>query len=74
MASATLEEMQGDQIVMSVARALALANEAAVLHGTDPAKSLISILEEATPSGPKAGKPTSARESFGFQRPAPPTR
>ena len=52
MASATIEELQGDQIAMSVARALALANEAAVLHGTDPAKSLISIMEEATPGGP----------------------
>ena len=52
MATAALEEMQSDQIVMSVARALALANEAAVLHGTDPAKSLISITEESSPGGP----------------------
>jgi hypothetical protein len=44
--------MQSDKIVMSVGRALALANEAAVLHGTDPAKSVISIAEESSPSGP----------------------
>ena len=37
---------------MAVARALALANEAAVALGTDPAKSLISITEESTPCGP----------------------
>jgi len=52
MATDTLEEMQSDLIVMSVARALALANEAAISHGTEPAKSLISITEESSPSGP----------------------
>jgi len=52
MATATLEELQSDQIVMSVARALALANEAAILHGTEPTKSLISIAEESSPTGP----------------------
>ena len=52
MATATFENIQSDEIVMSVARALALANEAAVLHGTQPAMSLISIMEESSPEGP----------------------
>ena len=36
---------------MSMARALALANGAAIAHGTQPAKSLISITEESSPEG-----------------------
>jgi hypothetical protein len=51
MSAVTLEEMQQDRLVMSVARALALANEAAVAHGTEPADSLVTIAEEATPAG-----------------------
>jgi hypothetical protein len=35
-----------------VARALALANEAAVTQGRDPGESLISITEEPSPNGP----------------------
>ena len=46
------EEMQSNQFVMAVARVLMLANEAAVLHGAVPAKSLISIAKEPSPSGP----------------------
>jgi hypothetical protein len=52
MATATFEELQNDQIVMSVARALAIANEAAVTQGRKPADSLISITEEPSPNGP----------------------
>ena len=52
MAIATLEALQSDRIVMSVARALAVANEAAIAHGTEPAQSLISITEESSPAGP----------------------
>jgi hypothetical protein len=51
MAGVTLEEMQQDQLVMSVARALALANDAAIAHGTQPADSLVTISEQASPAG-----------------------
>lgn len=51
MANAPFEKMKNDPLAMSVASALALANEAALLHGTDPAKSIVSIIEESTPSG-----------------------
>jgi hypothetical protein len=52
MATATLEELQQDRLVMSVARALALANEAALARGTDPDKSLVAITQETSPAGP----------------------
>lgn len=51
MATVTLEEMQQDQLVMSVARALAVANEAALAQGTVPAKSLVTITEEMSSAG-----------------------
>jgi hypothetical protein len=51
MATVSLEDLQQDDLAMSVARALALANEAAVAHGTDPAASLVSILEEPSANG-----------------------
>jgi hypothetical protein len=51
MPTVNLEEMQQDQLVMSVARALALANEAAIAQGTDPAHSLVTIAEETSPTG-----------------------
>jgi hypothetical protein len=47
MSIVSLEEMQQDHLVMSVARALAVANEAALAHGTAPAESLVTITEEA---------------------------
>jgi hypothetical protein len=43
--------MQQDRLVMSVARALALANEAAVANGTVPADSLVTITEEPSSAG-----------------------
>jgi hypothetical protein len=43
--------MQQDDLVMSVARALALANEAAQAQGTDPATCLITISEESGSAG-----------------------
>jgi hypothetical protein len=46
-----IEKIQADQVVMSVASALALANEAAVAAGTDPQAALITIAQEQTPSG-----------------------
>jgi hypothetical protein len=51
MATITLEEMQQDQLVMSVARALAVANEAALAQGIDPADSLVTITEETSSAG-----------------------
>jgi hypothetical protein len=46
MSTLTLEEIQEDRLVMSVARAVALANEAAVAEGIVPAESLVTIFEE----------------------------
>ena len=43
MSTMTLEEMQQDSVVMSVAKALKLANGAAIAHGTDPTTSSITI-------------------------------
>ncbi len=51
MATVTLETIQQDQLAMSVARALALANEAAAAQGTEPAESLVTISEEAAGGG-----------------------
>lgn len=48
MSTVMLEEIQQDQVAMSVARALQLANQAAVAHGTDPAASMITISAEAS--------------------------
>jgi len=48
MSTTTLEEIQQDSVAMSVARALQLANRAAVAHGTDPATSMITISEDAS--------------------------
>jgi hypothetical protein len=48
LATVSLEDMQQDRLVMSVARALALANEAAIAHGTEPSESLVTISEEAS--------------------------
>jgi hypothetical protein len=52
MATVSLEEMQQDRLVMSVARALALANEAALAEGTTPSDSLVTITEEPSSQGP----------------------
>ena len=46
MSTLTLEEIQEDRLVMSVARALAVANEAAEAEGIIPADSLVTIFED----------------------------
>ena len=46
-----LERMQKDRRVMSVAKALALANETALATGWDPATSLVTITEELDSAG-----------------------
>lgn len=51
MATLDLEEMRQDSLVMSVARALTLANEAAVAQGTEPTDSLVTITEEMSTVG-----------------------
>lgn len=51
MSAASLEAMRGDHLVMSVARALALANEAALRQGTKPADCLVTISEETSSGG-----------------------
>jgi hypothetical protein len=51
MSTVTLETIQQDPLVMSVARSLALANETAMAHGTEPANSVVTIGEETTPNG-----------------------
>jgi len=51
MLPVTLEALQQDHLVMSVARALSLANDAARAQGTDPANSLVTITEETSPTG-----------------------
>jgi len=51
MAAMTIEAMQRDDRVMSVARALSAANEVAGQHGTDVASSLVTISEESSPTG-----------------------
>ena len=51
MSTVSLEEMQQDRLVMAVACALSLANEAAVAQGTDPTKSLVTITEEPSSAG-----------------------
>ncbi|HTU88471.1 MAG TPA: hypothetical protein VMF69_00085 [Gemmataceae bacterium] len=51
MPTVSLEKMQQDHLAMSVARALALANEAALSQGIKPADSLVTISEEASAAG-----------------------
>jgi len=51
MPTVSLEEMQQDHLVMSVARALALANETALAEGTSPTDSLVTITEETSSAG-----------------------
>ena len=49
MASSALEEIQQDSLALSVARALALANETATAEGFDQARFLVTITEETSP-------------------------
>jgi len=42
----TIEKIQKDTLAFSVAQALAVANEAALAQGVDPANSLVTISEE----------------------------
>jgi hypothetical protein len=51
MPAVSLEEIQQDRLAMSVAKALALANEAALAQGTDPANSLVTITEATSAGG-----------------------
>lgn len=51
MATVTLEEMQRDELAMSVARALASANGAAEANGVQPDQALVTIFEESSAAG-----------------------
>lgn len=51
MSAPALEDIQQDRLAMSVARALAVANDAAAGHGQDPAQSLVTITEETAQTG-----------------------
>ncbi len=52
MSAVTLDDLQQDHLAMSVARALALANEAARARGMKPANSsLVTITEETSDTG-----------------------
>jgi hypothetical protein len=49
MATVDFEDKNQDGLALSVGRALALANEAAVAHGMDPANAMVTITEEPSP-------------------------
>lgn len=49
MALPALEKVQQDDLAMSVARAMAIANEAAVAQGTDLTRCLVTLSEESPP-------------------------
>jgi hypothetical protein len=51
MATSVLEAIRQDRLALAVGGALALANETAVAEGVDPASSLVTISQEATPDG-----------------------
>ena len=51
MSALTLDELQQDRLAMSVARALAVANDGALSHGTQPQDCLITISEEPSDEG-----------------------
>jgi hypothetical protein len=49
MATPALEEIQHDDLAVSIARALVAANDAAVARGIDLAASLVTVSEESPP-------------------------
>jgi hypothetical protein len=51
METPALEAIQRDNLAMAVARALAVANEAASVRGVNVDESLVTISEEWTPAG-----------------------
>lgn len=51
MSAITLDEIRQDELVMSVATALAKANATAVAHGVRPAEMIVTIAEEVSPVG-----------------------
>jgi hypothetical protein len=51
MTAITFEKLQQDRLVMSVAGALAVANETAVTQGIDPGSSLVTIAEAESAQG-----------------------
>jgi len=51
MATPALQDIQQDDLAMSVAKAVAIANETAAAQGVDLTQSLVTIAEEAPPPG-----------------------
>lgn len=49
--SSQLERIQGDDLALAVAHALALANAAAATHGVAVERSLVTITQQIEPSG-----------------------
>jgi hypothetical protein len=49
MTVSALQDIQQDKLAMAVARAVAIANEAAASQGLDPAGALVTITEESSP-------------------------
>lgn len=49
MSKQAIEEIQNDELAMSMAHALAVANEAAASHGLDLERSLVTVTEESAP-------------------------
>lgn len=47
----TIQEVQRDEIAMSIASAVAIANDSARVHGVDVDQSLVTVTEEAIGSG-----------------------
>jgi hypothetical protein len=52
MTTPTLEKIQKDDLAMSVARAVAIANEEAVSRGMDLSQALVTVTEESPPPDP----------------------
>ena len=51
MSTITMDRLQQDHLAMSAARALALANDALVAQGRQPAQCLVTMNEEASAAG-----------------------
>ena len=44
-----IERIQQDSLALSVARAVAIANDTAITQGLDPDQSLVTVMEETPP-------------------------
>jgi hypothetical protein len=51
MSSSVFDDIQHDPLAVTIARALALANEAAVANGMNPSEARVAITEESSDAG-----------------------